>query len=187
MTTTEMNKRKKRILNILIPVIIITIAILVSGCEERYGKTVAKPEPQNTPYAIADQTVPSYRPTQFSTREDINWHLRETEGRHVWYVYALNYVGEPMFYIISNVRPTNACSSNTANEHLIELTGYATRHVMEAPSLNGTYNKEGTCNTIFLRDSTTGNLIEISGTTFTLIASKQPMFIETDLYRLGSE
>lgn len=134
----------------------------------------------------AFDAVPAYQPTTFSLREDINWHLRETEGRHTWYVYALNYVGAPLFYVVSDVRPTNICVNITAAEEINRVRGYGTA-VTTAPSLNGVYRKSGACNTIFLRDATTGGLIEISGTTFTLISSKQPMFIETDLRRLGAE
>ena len=130
----------------------------------------------------AFDAVPAYQPNEFSIREDINWHLRETEGRYTWYVYALNYVGEPLFYVVSDVRPTSVCVNLTAADY--RDTGSSGAVALTAPSLNGVYRKSGACNTIFLRDATTGGLIEISGTAFTLVSSKQPLFIETDIRRL---
>ena len=127
---------------------------------------------------------PPYEVSEFSIREDINWYLQETEGRSVWYVYALDYLGEPVFYVVSDMRATNICVNITAPEIVV---GRNSRAVITAPSLNGVYRKAGACSTFFLRDTTTDSYIEVSGSAFTLISSKQPLAIYRDVELLTSQ
>ena len=134
----------------------------------------------------AFEAVPPYQPQEFSIREDINWYLEETEGRHTWYTYALNYLGEPLFYVVSDMRPTNICVNITSSEEIVNIT-HQSDLVVQAPSLNGVWRKGGACDTYFLRDVSTGAYIELSGSAFSLITSKQPLLLETDIVRLGGE
>ena len=161
----------------------VLLAITAVACDIK-SDTERSAEVQKDVQARANEAVPAYQVQDFTIREDINWHLKETEGRHEWYVYALNFTGEPIFYVVSDVRPTSGCVNLTAVEQ--RVSGSAGAVALTAPSLNGVYRKSGACSTFFMRDVTTGNLIEISGTTFTIIASKQPLFLETDLMRLGN-
>ena len=162
----------------------IAVAITAVACETAPGGKKSH-EVQGTVLERAQLAVPAYEPQEFSIREDVNRYLQETEGRHTWYTYALNYLGEPLFYIVSDMRPTNICANITSSDTIIYRNGaYA---VATAPSLNGIWRKSGACDSFFMFDATTGQYIEISGTAFTLISSKQPMFLETDLRRLGSE
>ena len=156
------------------------VALVAMACNMPEDHIKKSKEVQQRVQQTATEAVPPYQPTEFSIRKDINWYLQETEGSHTWYVYALNMLGEPMFYIVSDVPPTNVCVNVTSAETIDSTWGV----VLTAPSLNGVYRKSGACNTYFMRDVSTGSVIKLSGTTFTLIASKQPLAIETDL--LGS-
>ena len=143
-------------------------------------------ELQQTIGTVAFEAVPPYQPQEFSIREDINWYLEETEGRHTWYTYALNYLGEPLFYVVSDMRPTNICVNITSSEEIVNIPQHPDL-VVQAPSLNGVWRKGGACDTYFLRDVSTGAYIELSGSAFSLITSKQPLLLETDIVRLGGE
>ncbi len=126
--------------------------------------------------------IPPYIPTEYTAREDINWYLQETEGRHTWYVYALSFTGEPLFYIVSDMKPRNICVSITAPDRVAgSSTGYAVR---SAPALDGVYYGGAACNAYYMRDATTGGFIELAGDTFSLVSSKTPLFLETDIRRL---
>ena len=111
-----------------------------------------------------------------------NWYLQETEGRHTWYVYALSQSGEPLFYIVSDMKPRNICISITAPDRLD--TSGSGRVVRSAPALDGVYYGGAGCDAYYMRDATTGGFIELAGRSFTLLASKTPLFVETDIRRL---
>ena len=126
--------------------------------------------------------IPPYIPTEYTAREDINWYLQETEGRHTWYVYALSFTGEPLFYIVSDMKPRNICVSITAPDR---VGGTSSGNVVRsAPALDGVYYGGAACNAYYMRDATTGGFIELAGDTFSLVSSKTPLFLETDIRRL---
>ena len=126
--------------------------------------------------------IPPYIPTEYTAREDINWYLQETEGRHTWYVYALSFTGEPLFYIVSDMKPRNICVSITAPDRID--AGSSSRVVRSAPALDGVYYGGAACNAYYMRDAATGGFIELAGDTFSLVSSKTPLFLETDIKRL---
>ncbi len=131
----------------------------------------------------AFSAVPPYIPNEYTAREDINWYLQETEGRYTWYVYALSMTGEPLFYIVSDMKPRNICVSITAPDRVERFTG-GNRAVRSAPALDGVYYGGAGCNAYYMRDAATGGFIELAGDTFTLVSSKTPLFLETDIRRL---
>ena len=90
--------------------------------------------------------------------------------------------GEPLFYIVSDMKPRNICVSITAPDRLAgSSSGYAVR---SAPALDGVYYGGAGCNAYYMRDAATGGFIELAGDTFTLVSSKTPLFLETDIRRL---
>lgn len=135
-------------------------------------------EAQDASSERAFTAVPPYIPNEYTAREDINWYLQETEGRHTWYVYALSMTGEPLFYIVSDMKPRNICVSITAPDRV------STGAVRSAPALDGVYYGGAGCNAYYMRDAATGGFIELAGDTFTLVSSKTPLFLETDIRRL---
>ena len=136
-------------------------------------------EAQDASSERAFTAVPPYIPNEYTAREDINWYLQETEGRHTWYVYALSMTGEPLFYIVSDMKPRNICVSITAPDRVSTNGG-----VRSAPALDGVYYGGAGCNAYYMRDAATGGFIELAGDTFTLVSSKTPLFLETDIRRL---
>ena len=134
---------------------------------------------QQTVMQKATAAVPAYVPSKFSGREDINWSIKETEGRHTWYVYALAMDGKPLFYVVSDMKPRNKCISITAPDRVYSNNAGTVK--LSAPSMLGTYfGGAGNCQTYYLRDAQTGSYIELNGGAFTLIATKAPLSIETD-------
>ena len=136
-------------------------------------------EAQDASSERAFTAVPPYIPNEYTAREDINWYLQETEGRHTWYIYALSMTGEPLFYIVSDMKPRNICVSITAPDRVSTNGG-----VRSAPALDGVYYGGAGCNAYYMRDAATGGFIELAGDTFTLVSSKTPLFLETDIRRL---
>ena len=129
--------------------------------------------------------VPPYIPSQYPAREDINWYLQETEQREVWYIYALAMDGKPLFYVVSDMKPRNICISITAPDRRVSVHhGAAT---LSAPALDGVYYGGAGCDAYYMRDASTGGFIELAGRTFTLVSSKAPLFLETDIERLVPE
>ena len=129
--------------------------------------------------------VPAYRIQEYTAREDINVYLQETEGRNTWYVYALNFNGDALFYVVSDIKPRNICVSLTAPDR--KVTGTNGNVVMAAPALDAVYYSEGACDAYYLRDKTTKNFIELAGSTFTLITSKAPLSIYDEAIQLKPE
>lgn len=126
--------------------------------------------------------VPAYRISEYTAREDINVYLQETEGRNIWYVYALNFNGDALFYVVSDIKPRNICVSLTAPDR--KVTGTNGNVVMAAPALDAVYYPPGACDAYYLRDSVTQNFIELAGSTFSLITSKSPLSIYDEAIQL---
>ena len=163
-------------------VVVIAFSLLAMSCmsSEKDDLAVSR-ETQQEIMAHAINVVPPYQPVDFPAREDINRYLRETEQASEWYTYALNWQGEPIFYVVSDSKPRNICVSITAPQTRI---GSA---VLSAPALDGVYYGGANCNSWYLWDTTTGNYIEVIGQAFTLISTKVPLRLETDLTPLSWE
>ena len=161
----------------LTSLVLTLLVLLAMGCatNDQAASRIA----QGTVMKRGIESVPPYVPSSYPAREDINWYLRQTEERATWYVYALSMDGRPMFYVVSDMKPRNICISITAPDR--KVTGPV---VMSAPALDGVYYGGAGCDAYYLRDVTTGNFIELAGQTFSLIASKVPLQIETDWGRL---
>ena len=159
------------------------LALAAAGCAVAPDDSAQSREAQQQATQRGFASVPPYIPTQFSAREDINWYLRETEGRHTWYVYALAMTGEPIFYIVSDMKPRNICISITAPDRVASRSGGGGL-LRSAPALDGVYYGGAGCNAYYVRDAATGGFIEVAGDTFTLVSSKTPLFVETDIRRL---
>ena len=162
---------------------IIAVALLIAAfaaCSEPDDSAQSRAA-QSESSLRAFSAVPPYIPNQYTAREDINWYLQETEGRHTWYIYALSMTGEPLFYVVSDMKPRNICVSITAPDRV--HTG-GTNVVRSAPALDGVYYGGAGCNAYYMRDAATGGFIELAGDTFTLVSSKTPLFLETDIRRL---
>lgn len=158
---------------------VLLISLLAMACQMKENDRVVAERTQADVMERAVSAVPPYRPTQFPAREDINWYLRETESRDTWYTYALNMQGEPLFYVVSDMKPRNICVHLTTPDRVVDVPGEPDL-VMSAPALDGVYYGNSGCQTFYLRDAATGNFIEVSGNTFTLVSSKVPLAIETD-------
>ena len=156
--------------------------VALAACNVPPSDTQLSREAQQESSGRAFTAVPPYIPSEYTAREDINWYLQETEGRHTWYVYALSFTGEPLFYIVSDMKPRNICVSITAPDRVDgSSSSYAVR---SAPALDGVYYGGAACNAYYMRDATTGGFIELAGDTFSLVSSKTPLFLETDIKRL---
>ena len=134
---------------------------------------------QQSVLSNAFDSVPPYQPNDFAARKAINWYLEETESFETWYVYAVNRDGTPMFYVVSDFKPQNICVSITSPDRAIGQGGS-----MSAPALDGVYYGGAGCYAYYMRDANTGGFIELAGQTYTLISSKTPLFLETDVKRL---
>ncbi len=156
--------------------------LALAGCQTTPTDSQQSRAAQQESSSRAFTAVPPYIPNEYTAREDINWYLRETEGQHTWYVYALSFTGEPLFYIVSDMKPRNICVSITAPDR-VDYSG-TTDVVRSAPALDGVYYGGAGCNAYYMRDATTGGFIELAGDTFSLVSSKTPLFIETDIQRL---
>ena len=155
-------------------------ALAIAACETTPSDTQLSRQAQQESSGRAFTAIPPYIPTEYTAREDINWYLQETEGRHTWYVYALSFTGEPLFYIVSDMKPRNICVSITAPDRVDTLNNV----VRSAPALDGVYYGGAGCNAYYMRDAATGGFIELAGDTFSLVSSKTPLFLETDIRRL---
>ena len=69
----------------------------------------------------------------------------KTEGRHTWYVHALSFTGDPLFYIVSDLKPRNICVSITAPDRVDGSTS-TSRILRSAPALDGVYYGSAACN-----------------------------------------
>ena len=161
-------------ISILLLTMLTLVAMLVA-C----GEPSTQRQSRNIQRDIGQQAfaaVPPYHPSSYAAREDINWYLQETEQPgQTWYVYAINFSGEPMFYIVSDMKPRNICVSITAPDEV--ASGGSIR---SAIALDGVYYGGARCDAYYVRDSATGGFIELAGSTFSLITSKVPLALETD-------
>ena len=174
-------------LGVVAAALAVAAGVLLAACADaRPDDSELSAAAQSSATERGFDAVPPYIPQEYSVREDINWYLRETEGRHTWYVYALSFTGEPLFYIVSDMKPRNICVSLTAPDRM-DRVGSATTVVRRAPALDGVYYSGGSCNAYYVRDVATGSFIELAGDTYTLISSKLPLFIETDRLRIDTE
>ena len=159
--------------------VIMVIGLIAMGCDTVEDDRRVSQITQENVMDRAIKAVPPYIPNAFPAREDINWYLTETETRDTWYIYALNKDGLPIFYIVSDMKPRNLCTSITAPDR--RVYGSSGSVALSAPALDGVYYGTTNCgDTYYFRDVTTGNFVEIAGQSFTLISSKYPLNIETD-------
>ena len=157
-----------------------------AGCDD--GQTTDSQKSAAVQQAVSQSAfdaVPPHQPREFPARHAINRYLQETESTsEPWYVYALAMTGEPLFYIVSETKPLNICVSITTPDRIYGNSqgGWVVR---SAPALDGVYYGGAGCDAYYMFDSVTGGYIELSGRTFTLISSRHPLFLETDLRRLS--
>lgn len=161
--------------------IALTLALAIA-CEIEPSDRQVSQEVQQSVMQRANAAVPAYQPGRYPARENINRYLWETERTGEWYTYALNMLGEPLFYIVSEFKPMNICISLTAPDR-VEKYDVA----ISAPALDGVYYGGAGCNAYYMFDSATGGMIELAGDTFTLVTSRVPLFLETDIRRLSPE
>ena len=156
----------------------------LAACGEDDDRKVGA-EKQKAVMERAVAAVPAYEQQEFAAREDINWSLQETEGRHIWYVYVMAMDGAPLFYVVSDVRPRNKCVSITPPDRRVTGTNGAV--ALSSPALDGTYYGGGKCDTYYMRDAKTGGYIQLTSSTSIMVASKVPLSIETDELRFGED
>ena len=92
-------------------------------------------------------------------------------------------LGEPLFYILSDFKPMNICVSLTSPDRVVGGTN--SKVTMSAPALDGVYYGGAGCDAWYMFDATTGGMIELAGSTFTLVSSRVPLYLETDIRRLS--
>ena len=173
-----------RILSLL--VIALTVAIFITGCyDSAPDDSQVSRQAQQDVMERAMGAEPAYIPNSYPARESINRYLQEMEIESEWYTYALNMMGEPVFYIVSDYKPINICVSLTAPDR-VERSSYGVA-VRSAPALDGVYYGGANCNAYYAFDANTGGMIELAGSTFTLVSSRFPLRLETDIPRLQPE
>ena len=161
--------------------ILLAVSVLAMvACEDADLQESRDVQDKVTERAFA--AVPPYLPNAYPAREDINWYLQETETREVWYIYALAMDGNPLFYVVSDMKPRNICISITSPDRVTGGSSYGL--VLSAPALDGVYYGKAGCDAYYMRDAITGGFIELAGRTFTLVSSKSPLFLETDIERI---
>ena len=163
---------------------ILAITLLASGCgDDHKSAEELGTQAQTEMLERAFDVVPPYQPTSFPGREAINKSLQAGE-QGPWYVYALAFDGTPLFNIVSEFRPYNKCHSITSPQRLqrFRIEGVSGAHdaIAQAPGLDGIYYSSGGCHTYVVEDVDTGSIIDLSGSTFTIVASLRPLDIETD-------
>jgi len=179
---SEMPGSAMAITFIAMAVVVFTLFVVITGCTSASDISVSRQVQQDV-MVKANAAVPAYQPNVFPARQSINRYLRETEKDGEWYTYALNMLGEPLFYIISDYKPINICISLTAPDRLANHSSVA----ISAPALDGVYYGGAGCNAYYMFDANTGGMIELAGDTFTLVSSRVPLFLETDIRRLTPE
>ena len=162
----------------LLVLAVVSVFVFAACTEVNDSQQSREAQQQATSRGFA--AVPPYIPSQYPAREDINWYLQETEQREVWYIYALAMDGKPLFYVVSDMKPRNICISITAPDRRVS----GTSATLSAPALDGVYYGGAGCDAYYMRDASTGGFIELAGRTFTLVSSKAPLFLETDIERL---
>ena len=148
----------------------------VAACARQLPEPSYSQKAEATQADVMDRAIaaePPYQPTRFATREAINRSIEANETSP-WFVYALTFTGDPVFYIVSSYRPQNRCHSIT-NPDAISDHG---RFLRQAPAVDGVFYSSGGCHSWHVEDIVTGGLIELSGTAFTIIASEHPLPIE---------
>lgn len=167
---------------VIVLMTVLTIALMGCALTPQQNDLERSNEIQQDVLQNAFDSVPPYQPNDFAARKAINWYLQETESFDTWYVYAVNREGIPMFYVVSDFKPQNICVSITAPDRLHD--DYDWGATISAPALDGVYYGGAGCDAYYMRDATTGGFIELAGQTYTLISSKNPLFLETDVQRL---
>ena len=157
---------------------LLPLLLLGLGCEVQQDTAGQSRAVQEDVVGRGFAAVPPFEVTQFTAREDVNWYLQETEGRHDWYVYVTAMTGEPMFFVVSRMQPRNICVSLSAPDRVSRSTGGAV--VTTAPALDGLYYSGGSCDAWYMEDRLTGGFIQISGTGAIIVASKTLLGLETD-------
>ena len=111
-------------ISILLLTMLTLVAMLVA-C----GEPSTQRQSRNIQRDIGQQAfaaVPPYHPSSYAAREDINWYLQETEQPgQTWYVYAINFSGEPMFYIVSDMKPGTSVLASQRQTKLPVAAAYA--------------------------------------------------------------
>ena len=157
--------------------------VIVDLPERKPSDEQVSKEIQQDVMSRAQAAVPAFQPQSFPSRTAINDHLKETEKPGVWYVYALAATGEPVFYLVSEHRAMNLCTSITSPERLVKGRRNSSL-VLSAPSMTGVYHGGSNCNSFFVKDVTTGGVVELSGGMLTFLSSRHPLFLDTDVRRI---
>lgn len=175
--TMPTKTKQQRVVAALAAVLLVFAA---AACETTQNDVAESKAVQSHVMDAAIAAAPAYTPTNFPARHDINRYLQETEETTEWYTYALNFDGQPIFYVVSDNKPRNICVSITAPDRVLHKSSHGIV-TGSAPALDGVYYGGANCDAYYLWDAATGNFIEIAGSTYTLISTKAPLTLETDI------
>ena len=161
----------------------LVIVLLASGCgvgsksAEELGS-----EAQTEMLERAFDVVPPYQPLSFPGRDAINQSLRAASKDRGMCTRSRSTARRCSTSCRSS-GPYNKCHSITSPERLQRFSKKglgSVDAVAKAPALDGIYYSSGGCHTYVVEDVTTGSLIDLTGSAFTIVASLRPLNIETD-------
>lgn len=172
----------QKFLNLMMVGGVFVVIIAIVSCATELNDLQISKAVQADVMARANAAVPAYQPNSFPAREAINRYLQEIERPGEWYTYALNMLGEPVFYIVSDFKPVNICISLTAPDRWAANSHGAV--ALSSPALDAVYYGKAGCDAYYAFDATTGGMIEWGGGNLSYNSSRYPMYLDTDLRRL---
>ncbi len=128
-------------------------------------------------FADAEIVSPTPHPVNFPLRTAlVEYTLRQDLLNHPWYVYILGDNGNVIGYYVAQTAPVNSCTFLSSSQ-LVHSTRNG-KVVLDAPSLDGIYYGEASCDSWFWFDGATDALIQIRGVKF--FTSDVPLSLEAE-------
>jgi hypothetical protein len=140
-------------------------------------------EHRNDAYNAAKAKYPDPHPVNFPMRKQlVEFTNREDQLNHPWYVYILGDNGNTIGYYVAKFAPENSCNFLSSTEDI--WTGDSgSSQKMQAPSYDGVYYGESSCDEWFIFDYSTNALVKFRGLKF--YTADQPLKIEAEAIKVG--
>ncbi|MDN5819692.1 MAG: hypothetical protein L0H36_01065 [bacterium] len=156
---------------------ILLMLFALSGCDSDDDSTEQSREVLKSGNEKVYKNQPPESLEYSYSRENVNFWVEtwgKTPGKSA-YVYLMNNQGEPFGYFVTDGPPVSYCAMLNTPYDIKKYNG--TQVVVPLPGTDGVYyTGEGSCNTYYGRDATTGSYIEFTvGNGINYLLYDQPM------------
>lgn len=159
--------------------LIITLLISIfalSGCKESNREKSA--QEQDDVLTRARNAVPTVKMNNFLVRQYIAEYMKRMDmPDKTFYIYILSNTGQYIGYYVGKSKPISSCLLMTTPDNIYGRNSSG-KAVVSAPTLDGVFQPNGSCDTKFFLEANTNGLVELSGNGLNTMSTDFPLNLD---------